>query len=165
MKTEERLLDYDPTPPRRPQLATDCLALYEDGEHGKLVLIDRGHPPAGLALPGGHWDYGLTFEENAVKEFKEETGLDLHISRLWGTRSQPDRDPRGHYGTLIFAGSATGTLSSSGGDDAKAAALYAIDDVEALFGQDRFAFDHEAILQEFVEEWRRQIAYDLGSYL
>jgi len=42
---------------------------------GKLLLIERGQPPFGFAVPAGHLDVD-SFEAGAKRELKEEVGLD-----------------------------------------------------------------------------------------
>lgn len=43
---------------------------------GKLLLIERKKFPFGHAIPAGHVDGDQTFEQAAVRELKEEVGLD-----------------------------------------------------------------------------------------
>jgi ADP-ribose pyrophosphatase YjhB (NUDIX family) len=66
-----------------------------------LMVVRRGIPPAldRLALPGGFIDIGETWQQAAVRELSEETGLlaDAGAVRLFDTRSAPD-------GTLLVFG-------------------------------------------------------------
>jgi len=66
-----------------------------------LLVVRRGSPPARdrLALPGGYIDIGETWQEAAVRELSEETGLtaDPASVRLYDTLSAPD-------GTLLVFG-------------------------------------------------------------
>lgn len=82
----------------------DVIALYG----GELVLIERLTDPKGLALPGGKRESGEFVPDCAVREFKEETGLELEISGTLGVYAEPGRDPRGNYVTTVVVGTATG---------------------------------------------------------
>jgi ADP-ribose pyrophosphatase YjhB (NUDIX family) len=66
-----------------------------------LLAVRRGIPPARdqLALPGGFVEVGETWQEAAIRELAEETGLaaDPHAVRLFDTLSAPD-------GTLLVFG-------------------------------------------------------------
>jgi ADP-ribose pyrophosphatase YjhB (NUDIX family) len=66
-----------------------------------LMVVRRGVPPATdrLALPGGFIDVGETWQQAAVRELSEETGLqaDPASVRLFDTISAPD-------GTLLVFG-------------------------------------------------------------
>jgi len=44
-------------------------------------------------LPGGMVEEGDTVEETAVKEAKEETGLNVELIDILGVYSDPKRDP------------------------------------------------------------------------
>jgi ADP-ribose pyrophosphatase YjhB (NUDIX family) len=49
---------------------------------GKILLIERNNFPFTYALPAGHVDEGETYEEAAVRELKEEVGLDAEKIEL-----------------------------------------------------------------------------------
>jgi len=58
-----------------------CGAVFDDD--GAILLVQRSDN--GLwALPGGWADVGLTPAQVAVKEVREETGLEVEVSRLLG---------------------------------------------------------------------------------
>ena len=44
-----------------------------------ILLIKRKNPPWGWAIPGGFVDYGESLEDAAIREAKEETGLDVTL--------------------------------------------------------------------------------------
>lgn len=126
------------TGPETPKLMVDVV--IPDGE-GRVLLIRRGSDPfeGSWALPGGFVDVGETVEDAAIREAKEETGLDVEILRLVGVYSRPNRDPRGHNVSVAF-------LARAGGDPSAAS-----DAAEAAFldpSSTDLAFDHEIIISD-----------------
>jgi 8-oxo-dGTP diphosphatase len=114
-----------------------------DAQSHRIVLIRRKNPPHGWALPGGFVDYGETVEEAAVREAKEETGLDIDLIRQFHVYSRPDRDPRGHMMSTVFVARAAG--EPRGGDDAKEAVAFAPDDMP-----EDIVFDHRQIIDDYL---------------
>ncbi|MEQ1491062.1 MAG: NUDIX hydrolase [Terricaulis sp.] len=127
------------TKPISPSLTVDCVVF---DEADRLLLIQRAHEPFTdrYALPGGFVDVGETVEAAALRELKEETGVEGQIIRLIGVYSDPNRDPRGHTVSAAFLVSSNGTPQA--GDDAAAAAFVA--DWRDL----SYAFDHAQIIAD-----------------
>ncbi len=127
---------------RSPSLAVDIIILFDN----KLVLIKRAREPFSdfFALPGGFVEYGETVENAAIREAKEETGLDISNMSLLGIYSKPDRDPRGHTVSIVFHGNGSGTPKA--GDDAKELFLFDINQIPT-----NLAFDHNKITQDFLK--------------
>ena len=75
---------------RNPFPTVDIIIEEGDG----VVLILRRNEPCMWALPGGYCDYGESLEEAAVREAKEETGLEVKLIEQFHTYSDPQRDPR-----------------------------------------------------------------------
>ncbi len=121
-----------------PCLTVDLIIQLNQG----IVLIKRKNPPEGWALPGGFVDYGETIEDAAIREAKEETGLDVEILKQFHTYSDPKRDPRHHTVTTVFLARATGNAVA--GDDAKEAAVFSRDNLP-----EQIAFDHREILNDY----------------
>ncbi|WP_297462954.1 NUDIX hydrolase [Thermococcus sp.] len=121
-------------------LTTDVVIIYNGG----IVLIRRKNEPFKdhYALPGGFVEYGERVEEAAIREAKEETGLEVKLLRRVGVYSDPNRDPRGHTVTIAFLGIGTGELKA--GDDAKEVHVFPIEEALKL----KLAFDHGKILQD-----------------
>ncbi len=135
---------------RLPFLSTDIIIEYNDGTKDGIILIERKYHPLGLALPGGHAEYGLTLEENAIKESLEETGLEVKIQtpeHPLCVFSSPTRDPRYHMVSVTFIATGSGILKA--GDDAKEAKLYSLDEVRAL--KNSLVFDHCRIIDEYLK--------------
>ncbi len=77
-----------------------------------------------------------------MREAKEETGLDVTLTRLLGVYSDPARDPRKHTISTVFVGTATG--APRGMDDAAEAAVFIRDTLPSPI-----AFDHAKILEDY----------------
>jgi 8-oxo-dGTP diphosphatase len=108
------------------------------------VLIERQKPPYGFALPGGFVEYGESLEEAAVREAKEETGLDVKLLGQFHSYSDPHRDPRQHNITTVFVARGAGTPQAA--SDAKSLAIFSPDDLPSPL-----AFDHAQILQDYLQ--------------
>jgi len=132
---------------RSPSLAVDIIIFLNN----KLVLIRRGREPFKdfFALPGGFVEYGETVENAAIREAKEETGLEVTKLTLLGVYSKPDRDPRGHTVSIVFHGRGNGTPKA--GDDAKELFLFDINHIP-----NNLAFDHNRIIRDFLEVYREE---------
>jgi 8-oxo-dGTP diphosphatase len=94
---------------------------------GGVVLIRRGqHPFKGRwALPSGFIEADESIEEAAIRECKEETGLDIELIELSGVDSFPEGPVQS--GIIIFyhARAIGGELHP--GDDAAEAAVFSLD--------------------------------------
>ncbi len=108
----------------------------------QIVLIERKFEPHGWALPGGFVDYGESLEDAAVREAKEETSLDVELTKQLHTYSDPSRDKRKHTISTVFIAKGRGTLEAK--DDAKNAELFTKDTLPTTL-----CFDHEKILIDY----------------
>lgn len=136
-----------PRPPPTPALTVDVIIELIERPGRPIVLIERRHPPAGYALPGGFVDGGETVEAAACREAREETGLEVELRALLGVYSDPARDPRGHTVSVVFVAKARGTPRA--GDDAATILVVPPDRPPPL------AFDHARILEDYVRRVRR----------
>ncbi|GAB6036278.1 NUDIX hydrolase [Fundidesulfovibrio butyratiphilus] len=115
-----------------------------------VVLVSRVNPPLGWALPGGFVDEGETVEQCAIREAREETGLDVELTGLLGVYSDPARDPRMHTLSVVFTAQAVDPSRLKAGDDAAQAAFYPLDALPHPL-----CFDHAKILDDFIREHTR----------
>ncbi len=133
---------------RNPAPTVDIIIEIEDASHpsgtGGIVLIKRKNPPFGWAIPGGFVDYGETLEAAAVREAREETGLDVSLVRQFHAYSDPARDPRKHTISVVFIARARGV--PAGTDDAAEARVFPVDALP-----EPMAFDHGGILRDYRE--------------
>ncbi|MCO6439497.1 MAG: NUDIX hydrolase [Nitrococcus mobilis] len=124
-----------------PAVATDIIIRLQ-GRPERIVLVQRRHPPRGLALPGGFVDVGERVEQAAVREALEETGLRVQLQALLGVYSDPSRDPRGHTISVVFLADGRGEPRAA--DDAAAVRL--VDPGDPALD---LVFDHAVILADY----------------
>jgi 8-oxo-dGTP diphosphatase len=124
----------------QPWIAADSVVFDESGG---VLLIRRKNPPfQGLfALPGGFVAVGETTEAAALRELKEETGIEGSSPRLIGVYSDPGRDPRRHVIGIAYLVLAT-SYDVRAGDDAADAQFV------ANWKRERLAFDHHRIIAD-----------------
>ena len=126
--------------PRNPYPTVDVIVELEPG---RVLLVQRRNPPPGWALPGGFVNYGESVETAAIREAREETGLQVTLTELLGVYSVPERDPRFHTMSTVFVGRAEGIPVA--GDDAAATGLFGEAELPEL------AFDHARIVADYFE--------------
>jgi 8-oxo-dGTP diphosphatase len=124
----------------QPWIAADSVVF--DGE-GRVLLIRRKNPPfqGQFALPGGFIEVGETTEAAALRELKEETGIEGRSPRLVGVYSEPGRDPRHHVISIVYRVEPA-SFDVRAGDDAAAAQFVADWEREPL------AFDHHRVITD-----------------
>lgn len=108
----------DPDAPEPNSLVVAASAVVTD-EHGRLLLQRRRDNDL-WALPGGAMERGDSLPGTAVREVKEETGLDVEITGLVGTYTDPrhviaysDGEVRRQFNVCFTAQAVGGTLAIS----------------------------------------------------
>ncbi len=96
-----------------------------------------------LALPGGFVDFGEMVEQAAIREAKEELGIDVIPLSILGVYSGDKRDPRGPTVSVVFICSYKGKIIA--GDDASSFEWLELKNIE----KSELAFDHKKIIQDY----------------
>ena len=89
-----------PEPPGRPIIGVGVVVW----KGGRLLLIRRGKSPmrGRWSLPGGRQELGETVRETAVREVREETGVEIRLGALLDVVDTIRRDETGAV-TLQYA--------------------------------------------------------------
>ena len=125
-----------------PAVTADCIVFACQNEKTQVLLIKRGSEPCKdmWALPGGFMNIDESAEEAAIRELKEETGIDVKEVTQVGAYSKVDRDLRERVITIAFYTVIDNPVRAVGQDDAKQAEWFTLDNLPTL------AFDHSEIL-------------------
>jgi len=119
----------NPLPAPVPCVGVVCL------RHDEVLLIRRGRPPrrGEWSLPGGRIEPGEQALDAALRELREETGVEAEITGLIDVVDGIFPEAGRHYVLIDYAAR---WLSGEpvAGDDALEARFVALDQVEALVG-------------------------------
>jgi len=103
--------------PQRPIVGIGVVVIEDD----RVLLIRRGKEPrrGTWSLPGGAQELGEPVAKGAVREVKEETGLDIEVIGLLDVVDSIDTDDSGavrfHYTLVDFVGRpVSGRIEASG---------------------------------------------------
>lgn len=142
----------------RPGLTVDCVIFGLDLESASLnvVLIERDLEPfAGMwAIPGGFVRKNESLETAALRELKEETGIeDVFLEQLYSF-GDPKRDPRGWVVSVAYyALVSPGQHPAQAATDAREARWFPVSAIP------RLAFDHADILAMALKRVRGKLTY------
>ncbi|NDU75686.1 NUDIX domain-containing protein [Actinomadura sp. DSM 109109] len=116
-----RRIDYydDPNAPKANSLVPSVNVAVEN-DKGEILMIRRTDN-GNWALPGGAIDLGESVTQAAIRETKEETGIDVEITGLVGIYSDPKHvihytsndEVRQEFSIMVTGRSTGGRLASS----------------------------------------------------
>ena len=136
-------------------VAVDVVLFTIRNRQMQLLLIKRlAKPYVGrYALPGGFVLEHESLDAAAIRELREETGLDkVYLEQLY-TFGDPRRDPRGRIVAVAYYALIVPTESLHAGTDASDAAWFAVNDLPPL------AFDHRKIVEYAHLRLRNKLDY------
>jgi 8-oxo-dGTP diphosphatase len=156
MNTKEGAMD-DRTKCKQAHVTVDCVVFGLDEQDLKILLIQRGFEPfkGSWAIPGGFVNTDESLEEAALRELKEETGVqDVFLEQLY-TFGDVIRDPRKRIVTVayyVLVNLRDHTIRAA--TDASNAAWFSVDDIP------RLAFDHGRIVDTALRRLRGKVRYE-----
>ncbi len=142
-----------------PSVTTDCVIFGFDGKQLKILLVQRGREPykGRWAFPGGFLNIDESAEEGALRELREETGLQTACVRQFHTFSALNRDPRERIITIAYY-ALVKWQEVKGADDAAEAKWFTLHEVPVL------AFDHDLMLDMALKALRRQLYFEFVGW-
>ncbi|MFJ3331895.1 NUDIX domain-containing protein [Enterococcus sp. NPDC086594] len=147
----------------KPAFTVDNLIFNVTSDAVYILLVKRkNHPFKGrFALPGGFVNEGENIIKAAIRELKEETGVEVQEVSLLGVYGDKNRDPRGWTVSAVYITVLQQMKILYAGDDASEAFWYRVDKDKVLYQyvtskersstenwESLFAFDHAQIIHD-----------------
>lgn len=85
-----------------PKYELTNMVMVEDPATGKILVQDRVKYWTGVTFPGGHVELGESFVDSAIREIKEETGLDIRNPKSCGVIHWCNKDTGDRYIVFLY---------------------------------------------------------------
>ena len=144
-----------------PAVTADCIIFSEDGTFVRTVVRGPNTEPKEFAntyaIPGGFVGIREEPKDAAMREYKEETGLDASDLQLLTVATEPHRDPRQRTYSFVYWGSAP--MKDAEAEDTEEISKTEWTRVDDLVsGKIPMAFDHQELLRQAVMEMKKKIS-------
>ena len=127
-----------------PRLLVVALVFIRQGE--SILLVRQSYGQRYWSLPGGTVELGESLDQAAVREMREETGLDVRIERVVGLYSKPAEDSL----AVTFEGHVVGGELRPAADDVSECRYFPLD---------RLPQPIRPHLLQRVEDFRRDLSH------
>lgn len=142
-------------PEQQMKVAVDIVIFTIQEGTLKVLLVKRRIPPFKdqLAIPGGFVLPEEDLAEAALRELREETGVNnVYLEQLYSF-GDPKRDPRGRIISIAYFALISADHRLTAGTDAAEANWWPVHHIPPL------AFDHAKILAYAIERLRNKLEY------
>ena len=85
-----------------PKTELTNMVMVEDRATGRVLVQQRVKSWTGLSFPGGHVEAGESFVDSAIREVKEETGLDIRNLKSCGVIHWANKDSLDRYIVYLY---------------------------------------------------------------
>jgi 8-oxo-dGTP diphosphatase len=124
---------------------------------GKFLMQQRqgSHGAGTWSLPGGHLEFGESFEDTARREVKEEADIEITNVRFGAVTNDVFRDENKHYVTIwVLSDWQSGEIKNREPEKCTAQAWHTLDDLPAPL----FHTWQQLFASEFLDAIRAQVA-------
>lgn len=134
-------------------MARDIVCTAIVVKDNKILLIKRSIDPESgqWALPGGYLSWDETTEEGAIREVKEETGVDVKVTKLLGVYSDPYRVRIEvlENVAIVYIAEPVSDRAASALDEVEKVEWVSLDAIPQ-----NLAFDHNKIIEDYKRSLR-----------
>lgn len=87
---------------RFPEAEITNMVMVEDKKTGKVLVQERVKSWTGISFPGGHVEHGESFVDSAIREVREETGLEIKNLESCGVIHWSHSERKNRYIVFLY---------------------------------------------------------------